>query len=50
MLDPAVDGGVVNGEASLSHHLFQVRVAQGVVPEIPAQAKQDDLRLDNGGT
>lgn len=44
MLDPSVDSGMVDGEATLNHHLFQVPVTERV-PEVPAHAKQDDLGL-----
>jgi hypothetical protein len=33
LLDPAVDGGVVEVKASLGHHLFQILIAEA----------QDDL-------
>jgi hypothetical protein len=28
LLDPAVDGGVVEVKASLGHHLFQIQIAE----------------------
>jgi hypothetical protein len=37
---PATDGGVVDGDASLGHHLFEISEAQAV-SEIPPHAEQD---------
>ena len=42
VLDPAVDGGVIDREAALGHHLLEVALAQGVAA-LPAHAQQDDV-------
>ena len=42
-LYPAIDGRVVNVEASLLHHLRELPVADAVL-QVPADAKQDEVR------
>ena len=43
-LYPAIDGRVVHGKSSFSHHLFQVSIAEGV-SQVPPHAEWDDLAL-----
>ena len=40
MNDPAVDRGVVDVNAALGHHLFQITQAE-IVSQIPTDAQQD---------
>ena len=41
-LDPAVDGGVIDRHATLSHHLFEISVAHPVAA-VPPDRPQDDF-------
>src|SRR5260221_9727608 len=41
-LDPAVDGRMIDAESALSHHLFQVAVAQ-CIAQVPADAQENYL-------
>jgi hypothetical protein len=41
-LDPAKEGGWVNVDTALLHHLSQVSIADAVFA-VPAHAQQDDL-------
>ena len=43
-LNPAIDGRMIDTEATLSHHLFQIAVAEGVA-KIPAHTYENDLRV-----
>ena len=38
--DPAMDRGVVDGDAALGHHLFQIPETE-IVGQIPPHAEQD---------
>src|SRR5690606_21376076 len=42
---PAMDGGVVDGDAALRHHLLEIAQAQAV-SEIPADAEQDQRAIE----
>ena len=42
--DPALNGAMINGVASLLHQLFQVAIAQSI-SDIPADTLQDDFLL-----
>jgi hypothetical protein len=37
---PAVNGGVIDGDAALRHHLFEISQAQ-VIGQVPPDAQQD---------
>jgi len=39
--DPAIDGGMIDYDASFSHHLLQITQAQ-IVDQIPADTQQND--------
>jgi hypothetical protein len=40
MNGPAMDGSVIDGDAALGYHLFQVPEAK-IVSQVPADAEQD---------
>ncbi len=42
MLDPAIHRGVVDCEASLGHHLFEVAIAERG-EQVPSDIQQNDL-------
>src|SRR6266536_2452393 len=44
VLHPAIDGGVIDVQSSLEHHLLQIPVAQWI-PEVPTDAQQNNLGL-----
>jgi hypothetical protein len=41
-LYPTIDGGMIDRESALDHHLFQVTVAERI-PEVPTDAQENDL-------
>src|SRR5258706_8231905 len=43
-LHPAVDGGVIDMQSPLKHHLLQISVAERI-PEVPADTQQNNLGL-----
>jgi hypothetical protein len=43
--NPPVQGGMVNDDATLSHHLFQITQAQGI-RQIPADTLRDDINWE----
>src|SRR6266496_3018711 len=43
-LDPAEDRRVIDMQSPFPHHLFQITIAERI-PQIPADAQQNDLRL-----
>src|ERR1044071_8895426 len=45
MLDPAPDGGMVDGQASFRHQLLKVTQAQAE-SAVPSDAHDDDVRLE----
>src|SRR5690242_3555861 len=45
VLDPAVDGGVINTQTPLQHHFLEVAVAERIT-SVPAYAQQDDVCLE----
>jgi hypothetical protein len=42
---PASDGRVINRQATLGHHVLEIAIAERV-PQIPAQAQDDDLVVE----
>src|SRR5260221_3765286 len=45
VLDPAIDGRVIDMQSPFLHHLFQVAIAERI-PQIPAHAEQNDLGFE----
>jgi hypothetical protein len=45
VLDPSVNGGVVDVDASFFHHLFEITIADAILA-VPADALENDLALE----
>jgi hypothetical protein len=45
VLHPGKDGGVIDMQSPLQHHLFKIPIAQRIAP-IPADAQPNDISLE----